>query len=443
MVAGLPQGVLCATSGIDWPEGLVLGPERIAMLPYSFEEERGTPVATVAFNSTKCQFEVIVDDVAFKRELCQRRRNAMEASSTISLPPPSSIATPATHRSVAAGAGLGVGAGAGMEPSQSHAEDMACEEQRCRVQSIAAQPAPADATEFLAILQRGVRAFQEWSKGAPDESDVDFVVFNDSASLVHAAYNNPRFRHVRFEVDADGRLMITKLVDPAHEAAVAKVKTAFGNFCDAPTRRQFLYSGGGRNVFAGSGHEPNAAVYLYHIPATTPHRPRVIFEFEYGHRGPAKLQRTVRQYLSDPYVSAVLVMKVYHPRLHGERQAFAILFTRAGPQAAWDIGDAQLAASTKTAFAGLPADGLLPLLPGVPAAMWVRRGCNIVHPAPGPFIVQYAVPPGRPVCNIQERLFYHVPPGGGGVVQAIMPAAAAVLAIDLGDVLAAFLSAGP
>ena len=136
-------------------------------------------------------------------------------------------------------------------------------------------------------------------------------------------------------------------------------------------------------------------------------------------------------------------MKVYHPRLHGERQAFAILFTRAGPQAAWDIGDAQLAASTKTAFAGLPADGLLPLLPGVPAAMWVRRGCNIVHPAPGPFIVQYAVPPGRPVCNIQERLFYHVPPGGGGVVQAIMPAAAAVLAIDLGDVLAAFLSAGP
>ena len=60
----------------------------------------------------------------------------------------------------------------------------------------------------------------------------------------------------------------------------------------------------------------------------TPHRPRVIFEFEYGHRGPAKLQRTVRQYLSDPYVSAVLVMKVYHPRLHGERQAFAILFTQ-------------------------------------------------------------------------------------------------------------------
>ena len=57
--------------------------------------------------------------------------------------------------------------------------------------------------------------------------------------------------------------MITKLVDPAHEAAVAKVKTAFGNFCDAPARRQFLYSGGGRNVFAGSGHEPDAVVYLY------------------------------------------------------------------------------------------------------------------------------------------------------------------------------------
>ena len=140
MVAGLPQGVLCATSGIDWPEGLVLGPERIAMLPYSFEEERGTPVATVAFNSTKCQFEVIVDDVAFKRELCQRRRNAMEASSTISLPPPSSIATPATHRSVAAGAGLGVGAGAGMEPSQSHADDMACEEQRCCTRRVPVKP---------------------------------------------------------------------------------------------------------------------------------------------------------------------------------------------------------------------------------------------------------------------------------------------------------------
>lgn len=30
--AGIPQGVLCATSGINWPDGLMLGPERIAML---------------------------------------------------------------------------------------------------------------------------------------------------------------------------------------------------------------------------------------------------------------------------------------------------------------------------------------------------------------------------------------------------------------------------
>ena len=213
--------------------------------------------------------------------------------------------------------------------------------------------------------------------------------------------------------------MITKLVDPAHEAAVAKVKTAFGNFCDAPTRRQFLYSGGGRNVFAGSGHEPDAVVYLY---CTIP-QPR-------RRTGRVSFSSSNTDIAGQPSCSALCAsICPIHTRVRGARHEGV------PPAASW--GETGLCDPVH-------ADGLLPLLPGVPAAMWVRRGCNIVHPAPGPFIVQYAVPPGRPICNIQERLFCHVPPGGGGgVVPAIMPAAAAVLAIDLGDVLAAFLSAGP
>ena len=230
------------------------------------------------------------------------------------------------------------------------------------------------------------------------------------------------------------------------------VQVAMGRYCDKDWHRRRLVCGAGTTQFPAVTRDLDACIYLAHQVGHKPNRPRFIFEFEHRHRCAEQLQRSVSAYFADPYVAAVLVMRVYPPGDNGRRACLAVLYTRCStggvPTRAWDMGAQPLHHNTKRAFGvGAPAIAGHAAVGGVPDALWVRHSCVPVGVMANAWVaMDYKSSPGRPVCSIDAETLYDAPPDlvgahppGIASAQSVDEAPAPPLVINLGDVLAQYL----
>ena len=435
-------------------------PEHVSMSPTDFDADEERPVVgSMAFDATKCQFEVCVNVEAF--EACipiDNKDSGVDAHSCIT-------SSPVPARSDGA-----VGAGAGATAAATSVPDADDVSQASPDRAVEAPSypawhaieAPKHRATFSKALVRAVRAFDE-SRGSfmdpdsvcgPCPTAADFVVFSRGAPAAHPAYEQRRFRYVNFARTDTGQLHILTHRDVMRAAALVQVQTAMVSYChrqEGNTARGRLTYADGRTKFPAITRNLDACVSFRRGLLR---RPRFIFEFEHQHRCAEQLQRSVSAYFADPYVAAVLVMRVYPPGDNGRRACVAVLYTRCStggvPARAWDMGAQPLHHNTQRAFGvGAPAIAGHAAVGGVPDALWVRHPCapvDRVFSALMDVDMNYEPSPGRPVCSIDAETLYDAPPDVVGAsppgiasAQSVDEAPAPPLVINLGDVLAEYL----